>query len=171
MKIEGERSLEITAPPRLVWSLVADITAMGRWSPITRSAAWIPPAEGPAEGARFTGTNRLPLVRRWTSTATITRCIPGYAFDFAVGRHAHDPNTVWSYRFEPTPTGGTMVTERWKMLHEPAIVRAYYRVVGQAARIAIGVEETLRSLKTAAEAAHRSEPDAPPGSTESPVTR
>lgn len=152
--VEGERSIDIAAPPELVWSLVADVTAMGRWSPITRATAWIPPADGPAEGAQFTGTNQLPLVRRWTSTSTITRCIPGEAFDFAVGRNVDDPNTIWSYRFAPTPTGGTTVTERWHMLREPWIVLAYYLLVGQASRIAAGVEQTLRSLKAAAEGDH-----------------
>lgn len=130
---------------------MADVTDMGRWSPITRSAAWTPPADGPAVGARFTGTNRLPLVRRWTNTATVTRCIPGHAFDFAVGRDPEDPNTIWPYRFECSAAGGTTVTERWQMLREPAVVLACYRLVGQGVRIAAGVEETLRSLKAAAE--------------------
>lgn len=109
------------------------------------------PRRRPALGAQFTGTNRLPLVRRWTSTATVTRCLPGRAFDFAVGRDPQDPNTRWSYRFEPTANGATTVTERWQMLREPAIVLAYYRLVGQGARMAAGVEETLPGLKAAAE--------------------
>lgn len=153
MEIEGERSIEIAVEPMTVWALVADISRMGEWSPHTVEARWADPADGPgaAVGKRFRGTNRLPVVRRWTSTATITACDPGRRFAFAVGNDANDPNTLWSYEFEPTPSGGTRVTERWRMLREPAIVLLYYRLINQRARIARGVESTLRNLKAAAE--------------------
>ena len=152
MRIEGERSIEIVAEPAVVWRLVADVSRMGQWSPHTVEARWVDAGggDGPAVGRRFRGTNRLPIVRRWTSTATITECEPGRRFAFAVGNDAEDPNTLWSYEFEPT-AGGTKVTERWEMLREPAIVLLYYRLIGQRARIARGVEETLRRLKAAAE--------------------
>jgi hypothetical protein len=153
MEIEGERSIEIDAEPAEVWGLVADISRMGEWSPHTIEARWRNPTDGPAAafGQQFRGTNRLPLVRRWTSTATITACDPGRRFAFAVGNNTDDPNTLWSYDFEPLPGGGTRVTERWRMLREPAVVLIYYRLIGQRARIARGVEETLRNLKAAAE--------------------
>lgn len=153
MRIEGERSIEIAAAPASVWALVADISRMGEWSPHTVAARWVDPADGPgaAVGKRFQGTNRLPIVRQWTSTATITGCDPGRRFAFAVGRNPDDPNTLWSYEFEPAPGGGTTVTERWRMLREPAVVLLYYRLIGQPERIARGVEETLRNLKAAAE--------------------
>lgn len=158
MRIEGERSIEIAAAPETVWALVADVTGMGRWSPHTVRARWIEGSEvegsgidGPAVGRRFRGTNRLPIVRQWTSTATVTACEPGRRFAFAVGRDATDPNTVWTYEFEPVADGRTLVTERWRMLREPGIVLAYYRLIGQPGRLARGVEETLRRLKAAAE--------------------
>jgi hypothetical protein len=153
MDIEGQRSIEIAAPPDVVWALVADVTNMGRWSPHTVEARWADGAteSGPAVGRRFRGTNRLPVVQRWTSTATITACEPGRRFAFAVGNDPDDPNTLWSYDFEPAPNGGTRVTERWHMLREPAVVLLYYRLVGQRDRIARGVEETLRRLKVTAE--------------------
>jgi Polyketide cyclase / dehydrase and lipid transport len=110
---------------------------------------------GPAVGRRFRGTNRLPVVRRWTSTATITESDPGRRFAFAVGNDPDEPNTLWSYDFEPAP-GGTRVTERWRMVREPAIVLLYYRLIGQRSRIGAGVEETLRRLKVAAERAQES---------------
>jgi ligand-binding SRPBCC domain-containing protein len=154
VRIEGERSIEIAAPSEVVWALVADVTRMGEWSPHTVRARWVEPeaAEGPAVGRRFRGTNRLPIVRRWTSTATVTACEPGRRFAFAVGDDADDPNTVWSYDFEPTGDGRTRVTERWEMRREPGVVLAYYRLIGQSGRLARGVEETLRRLKAAAEA-------------------
>lgn len=154
MRIEGERSIDIAAEPAAVWALVSDITRMGDWSPHTVEARWADPADGAgaAVGKRFRGTNRLPIVRQWTSTATITACDPGRRFAFAVGKNPDDPNTVWSYDFEPAPAGGTRVTERWHMLREPWVVLVYYRLIGQHQRIARGVEETLRRLKTTAEA-------------------
>lgn len=146
MRIEGQRSIDIEAPPEAVWGLVADVTRMGEWSPHTVEARWVEP------GRRFRGTNRLPIVRRWTSTATVTESVPGRRFAFAVGNDADDPNTLWRYEFEPLPAGGTRVTEGWRMVREPAVVLAYYRLIGQGERIARGVEETLRHLKAAAEA-------------------
>lgn len=151
MEINGERSIEIAAQPAAVWSLVADVSRMGEWSPHTVEARWLDPTGGTAVGKRFRGTNRLPVVRRWTSTATVTECDPGRRFAFAVGKDPDDPNTLWSYEFEPTASGGTRVTERWRMVREPAVVLAYYRLIGQDTRIARGVEETLRRLKAAAE--------------------
>jgi len=124
---------------------------MGEWSPHTVQAAWADAGgDGPAVGRRFRGTNRLPIVHRWTSTATITACEPGRRFAFAVGKNPDDPNTLWSYDFAATPAG-TRVTERWQMLREPALVLVYYRLIGQRARLARGVEDTLRRLKSAAE--------------------
>jgi len=151
--VEGERSIDIAAPPERVWALVVDVARMGDWSPHTVQAEWIDVArgEGPAVGRRFRGTNRLPIVHRWTSTATITACEPGHRFAFAVGKNPDDPNTLWTYDFAPTPAG-TRVTERWQMLREPTIVVLYYRLINQRTRLARGVEETLRRLKAAAEA-------------------
>jgi protein-S-isoprenylcysteine O-methyltransferase Ste14 len=150
MRISGERSIDIAAPPTSVSSLVADITRMGEWSPHIVQARWIAPATQPGVGCQFRGTNRLPVVHRWTSTATITDSAPGRTFAFAVGTDPTDPNTTWSYTFEPIDTG-TRVTERWHMRREPPIVLRYYRLIGQRDRIASGVEETLRRIKAAAE--------------------
>jgi hypothetical protein len=154
VRIEGERSIDIAAEPATVWGLVADIARMGEWSPHTVQAQWVDPTDGTgaAVGKRFRGTNRLPIVRQWTSTATITECDPGRRFAFAVGKNPDDPNTLWRYDFQPAPAGGTRVTEHWRMMREPGIVLLYYRLIGQRVRIARGVEETLRRLKVAAEA-------------------
>ena len=151
--VEGERSIDIAAPPERVWGLVADVGRMGEWSPHTVHAEWVDADRGggPVVGRRFRGTNQLPIVRQWTSTATVTACDPGRRFAFAVGKNPDDPNTLWSYDFAPS-RAGTRVTESWQMRREPAIVLLYYRLIGQRDRLALGVEETLRRLKAAAEA-------------------
>jgi len=150
VKVEGRRSVDIAADADRLWAMVAEVTRMGEWSPITVSARWLEPSTGPALGARFAGTNRLPIVKRWTSVATITRCQPGRALAFDVGRRPGDPNTTLGYQFEPTPVG-TRVTESWHMHREPWPVLVYYRLVGQERRIAVGVDQTLARLKAAAE--------------------
>ncbi len=131
--------------------MIADVTRMGSWSPLTVVARWVPPATGPALGAQFTGTNRLPVVRRWTSTATVSDCRPGEIFGFVVGRDPQRPNSRWTYTLRAA-NGGTEVTESWEMIREPWPVLVYYALVGQRRRVAAGVEETLARLKAAAEA-------------------
>ena len=101
----------VAATPTVVWSLVADITRMGEWSPETTRAAWIGGASGPAVGVRFTGWNQMGS-KTWKSTCTVTVCEPGrcFAFDVAVG-----PFSVahWAYDLEPT-ADGCLLTERWE---------------------------------------------------------
>lgn len=148
--IEGSRSIEIAASAGRLWAMVADVSQMGSWSPLTTAARWIAPATGPAVGARFTGTNRLPVVRRWTSTATVTAAEPGVVFAFVVGADPERPNSRWEYRFDAVGSR-TRVTESWQMIREPSIVLLYYQLVGQRQRLAAGVEDTLARLRAAAE--------------------
>ena len=37
--VEGERSIDIAAPPDRVWELVVDVRHMGQWSPHRRLKA------------------------------------------------------------------------------------------------------------------------------------
>ena len=108
------------------------------------------PRTGPTVGAQFTSINRLPVIRRWTSTSTITVCEPGRRFAFAVGRDPDDPNSTWSYDLRATPTG-TCVTESWAMVRESWIVRIYFFLIGQQRRLERGVDTTLVRLKARAE--------------------
>ena len=52
---ESSASIDIDAPPDVVWRLVADITRMGEWSPECWKAEWEGDATGPAVGAHFHG--------------------------------------------------------------------------------------------------------------------
>src|ERR1700730_18953969 len=51
-------SLDIAAPPDVLWRMVSDIRNMGRWSPETFSTRWLRGVRGPAPGARFRGWNK-----------------------------------------------------------------------------------------------------------------
>lgn len=103
-------SRTIAAPAEELWSLIADITRMGEWSPETTGASWIKGADGPVKGARFRGNNTHGK-KSWSTVCEIVDCEPGktFAFDATAGpiRYAQ-----WRYEFEPTD-GGTVVTETW----------------------------------------------------------
>ncbi len=150
MNLSGDRTIDIDAPPEDVWRLIADVTEVHHYSPLTAATTWVPPATGPTVGAQFTSINRLPVIRRWTSTSTITVCEPGRRFAFAVGRDPDDPNSTWSYDLRATPAG-TCVTESWAMVRESWIVRIYFFLIGQQRRLERGVDTTLVRLKARAE--------------------
>jgi uncharacterized protein YndB with AHSA1/START domain len=100
-----EVSLHIDAPAEVVYDLVSDVTAMGRWSPENTGGRWLGGATGPAVGARFRGSNRHGIVRWWTH-CTVTVADPPTAFEFRVA----ESQMIWGYRFEPEGDG-TLVTE------------------------------------------------------------
>ena len=120
------------------------------------SSEWVAPATAAAVGAAFRTQVRLPVVRRWTNTSTVTGCEAPAVFEFVVGDDPADPTTVWRYELVESPCG-TTVTESWVMRREYRIVRAYFRLIGQRTRLARGVDETLRRLRDEAEAIAGSE--------------
>jgi hypothetical protein len=101
-------------------------------------------------GARFRGWNRLPFAGTWTSVNTIVTCEPGRRLAWAVGKDAADPNTRWEYVLSPAGSG-TAVVERYEMLREPWVVRAYYRLIRRPRRLQRAMDETLGRLRTGAE--------------------
>ena len=50
------REAKVAAPPDEVWSLIADVTQMGSWSPETESCEWLGGATGPAAGGASAAT-------------------------------------------------------------------------------------------------------------------
>ncbi|HUQ38806.1 MAG TPA: SRPBCC family protein [Acidimicrobiales bacterium] len=147
--MQGEASTHIAAPPELVYDLVADVTNMGRWSPETRNAKWVKGATGPAAGARFRGINRWgPLI--WFTTPKVLVADRGREFTFVVmplGREG----TRWSYRFTPTPDGGTDATESFEVIWEPPPLGLIYGTGHRRDVLIAGMTETLSRLKAAAE--------------------
>ena len=53
-----EASIDIGAPARAVWDVVADVTRVGEWSGECRGCVWMGAAAAPAAGVRFRGRNR-----------------------------------------------------------------------------------------------------------------
>jgi hypothetical protein len=101
-----ERTVE--ADPGVLWDLVADLPAMGRWSPENQGGDWIRGAEGPVVGARFKGANAHGR-HRWNTLSTVAVADRPSEFAWEV---TYGPFKVarWSFRFEADATS-TRVTQ------------------------------------------------------------
>jgi hypothetical protein len=144
-------STEVAAAPQRVWELVSDLPSMGEYSPENTGGAWRGGATGPAPGAVFRGRNGKGL-RRWSTTSTVTRCVPGREFAFTV-RAAGLPVAEWSYEIEPVGDG-CRVTETWTDRRGALITRLGGLTTGVADRAeftAQSIEHTLRRVKARAE--------------------
>jgi uncharacterized protein YndB with AHSA1/START domain len=141
-------SIDISAPPEVVWDLVADITRMGEWSPECYRAEWEGESGGPEVGAHFHGYNRAGTFE-WDAPCVVTECEPGRLFAFDVPR---DSPTVNRWRFEFTPhAGGTTLTESFdapliNVDGSPANFEGRFEMLAGAIR------KTIANIKTAAEA-------------------
>ena len=151
--VTREANAVVRADADRVWSMVADVTRMGEWSPETERAEWIDGATGPAVGARFKGHNRKGRTR-WSTTCEVIDSKPGRAFAFAVGKVVK-PETVWRYRFEPVAEG-VRVTESFELskplgLGSRLVTRLTTGVKDRAADMEVGMRATLAALKRSAE--------------------
>lgn len=100
-----ESSIEIDAPPARVWEVISDVRNATQWS----SQAWKIFALG---GRTTKGTWALNLNKRgpvlWPTTSRVVEFEPGRRF----GNRITENTTVWVFELEPTPDGGTRLTER-----------------------------------------------------------
>ena len=147
-RMQGSASVEIAAPPALVWSLVTDIERMGEWSPETYRAEWLDGATGPAVGARFRGWNRRPFRQRWSTRPRVRVCDEPHEFAFALGLERSD-FVVWRYRLEPAGDG-TDVTE--SVTVRGWALYGLLRPRRRERQLVDGMRQTLARLKEAAEA-------------------
>lgn len=99
-----EATIEIAAPPSVVWSLVSDLRNMARWSPQT-AKSFLRGENGP--GARFININRLGLLV-WPTQSKVVRFEEGTEIAWRVKENF----TIWSLHLEPTADGGTRVVQR-----------------------------------------------------------
>jgi hypothetical protein len=143
-----------------VWELIADVRRMGEWSPVCHRCQWIPPATGPAAGARFIGHNRMAGLR-WSRECEVLVSEPGAEFAFQTfvdGR----PSTMWRYSLTPDDAG-TDVTEQYTVTSASASPRWVVVVESipgvhrrNRAALRTGMIQTLDRLKSAAEKARLS---------------
>ncbi len=99
---ELSASIDINAPAEQVFSVIADLKAMGKRSPQCKLMKVFGPVQ---EGTRSININRKGLLV-WPTTAKVVRFEPGKALAFRINEN----RTVWTY--ELAESGGvTTVTE------------------------------------------------------------
>ena len=141
----------MAAPAERIWSLVTDLSQMGRWSPECVRCEWQGGATGPAPGAKFKGRNRHG-VSRWTTHCEVTVADAPKHFEFEV----RESSMKWGYRFEPDGAGGTRVTE-YRDHHKPTAwyIKAVQRsgLIGRNREqlMVDGMHATLQRIKAVAE--------------------
>ena len=150
---EVEVNTHIDAPADDVWSLLADPTRMGEWSPECQRVTWRGRVQTPAVGARFTGHNRNGW-RRWNTVGKLVTYRPGEGLAWDVS-FAKLPIARWAYRIEPDSDGkGCTVTEtfidkRTRLMK--SLGRPVRGVSDAEAHNRVGMEQTLGQIKAAAE--------------------
>jgi hypothetical protein len=146
-------TVTVAAPPDAVYDLVADVTRMGEWSPVCKSAEW-----ADASRAWFSGTN-VAAERTWTTRCRVDVAERGKEFTFVNCGSEGDTDLVrWSYTFAPAGDG-TEASEHWQVLPGFAVfmervapgmdVVAYLDSVVESTRD--GMRQTLANVKAAAE--------------------
>jgi uncharacterized protein YndB with AHSA1/START domain len=129
--MQGSVTVHVAASPEKVWSLVSDVTSIGRFSPETFEAEWLDGMSGPAVGVRFRGhvrRNGMAWLVYWTK-CRITACDPGRDFAFDVIGPGGRTSVNWSYHFAGV-NGGTDVTESFTLGTSPAL-RLYAAIAGK----------------------------------------
>jgi uncharacterized protein YndB with AHSA1/START domain len=101
-------SVEIQAPPEVVWSLVTDINLPSRFQDEFRGAEWLDP--GPALGARFVGKNERKG-HRWETMSWVSSFEPLGAFGWAVSDPDH-PGATWTFRLASVASGTKLTYHR-----------------------------------------------------------
>jgi hypothetical protein len=149
-----QASIDIDAAPQTVYELVADLPAMGRWSPECYRCDWLDGATAAAPGVRFRGRNRIGL-RRWSTLGTVVVADPGRELTFDV-QYMGLPVARWSYRISPRD-GGCTLTEStddrrsWLMSLMGTALFVGTPAADRTTRNQDTIEVTLARLKEAAE--------------------
>jgi len=153
MTSTASTTIVIDRSPAEVWAAIADITQMGRWSPECTAGRWVAPATGPAVGAKFEGDNEArvgkKVVKRWTTTSTVTACEPGAVFEFDTEGY-----TTWRYAFEPAGAGtvdATTVTETFTYSAKGFQGFVYEYLLMRPRMMRKGMQRTLERVKAALE--------------------
>lgn len=102
-------SIDVDAPPAVVYELLADITRMPDWSPEVTSCAWLGNATQAKPGARFRGWSRKGW-RRWSTLSTVSQAERPECLEWHV-TFAGLPVATWRYRFIAHDGHGTTITE------------------------------------------------------------
>ena len=100
-----ESTIEIDAPPARVWEIVSEVRNAPQWSDQAVKVLAL-------GGRTKVGTRALNINKQgklvWPTTSKVVEVEPGRR----IANRVTENTTVWAFELEPTPTGGTRLTER-----------------------------------------------------------
>lgn len=149
---QGSVSTFINSDPQTVFGVVSDITRTGEWSPECLAGRWVGGATGPMVGAKFEGDNQIKVagltLKKWTTTAEVTACVPGEVFEFVAEGY-----TTWRYEIAPSSTG-TMLTESFNFEFKSSKEKLLYgSLLRRPVAITKGMQQTVERMKASIESA------------------
>lgn len=146
-------SVTIAGSPDDLFDLLADVSQMGRWSPVCTGGAY------DEDGEWFTGTNAMSGTE-WETRCRVVASERGREFAFVNhGLEGRLEMVRWGFELRPLDDGTTEVTQTWEVLPD------YGTGLGldEAGTIAVldmmrdaalaGMPETLAALKADVEGA------------------
>lgn len=101
-----EQSVDVAAPPAVVWGLVSDLPRLSQWSPqVLKSFV---KGRGPiALGSRLTNINHRGLLV-WPTHSKVVRFEP----EREIAWRIKENGSIWSFALTPTDTGTHLVHRR-----------------------------------------------------------
>ncbi len=96
-----EVRVDVAADADTLDALVADVTRTAAWSAQVRECSWLPPAEGPAVGARFRAGNGAGR-HTWSNVPIVETANPGREFAIVRSARLREPSAGGT---GSTPTG------------------------------------------------------------------
>ena len=145
----------VQADPDRIYSIISDVTRTPELSPEVTCCKWLRGATGPAVGARFKATNKMPNRPTFSNKPVVTVAEPGRTFAFS--RTEPFGGTVeWRYELE-RDRDGTIVTESYTIT-KPVSAFGWFIIGGLFGRkdrrtdLREGMQQTLRRLQILAEA-------------------
>lgn len=145
-------SIDITASPERVWSIVSDLRRMGEWSPSTRRV--IVRGGKVQQGATTINLNRAGW-KVWPTQSKVVAFEPNKRIAFKV----RENHSVWSFDLEELPDGGTKVVQQRDVSGDTTRLSKVLidRLMGGEptfeANLLTGMKQTLVRIKAAAEQA------------------
>lgn len=148
-------SIDIDAPPDVVWGMVTALDRYGEWSNENTGGYWRKGPDGvPGTGQvgdMFVGINRLDG-EEWKAPVEIIRRVENEDFAFVTGGLEYNI-VLWRYQLAPKGSGTTL-TETWtlRQLSPRMIENGQKELDYRAGNARAGIRATLAAMKAAAEA-------------------
>ena len=133
-RYRNEAVVEIDRPAEAIYDLVADVSNMGRWSPVCTGGSY------DDDGVWFTGTNELGG-STWETRCRVEAAERGRRFVFVNhGLEGSVGMVRWGFELEPLDPARTRVTQTWAVLPE------YAQGLGVDEESATGVLDMMRDM-------------------------